>query len=103
MPHFTISDGGDMPGADVTEKVRGYIVDNFLYTRPDFALGEDDALLGNGIIDSMGVMEVIMFLEEVFGVTVNDADITEENLGTVRAIASYVLAHPGTARIRRTA
>ena len=92
-----------MPALEVTTKVRGYILDNFLYTRPDFALGEDDALLGSGIIDSMGVMEVIMFLEESFGVTVQDADITEENLGTVRAIAEYVLAHRGTTRGRRTA
>lgn len=91
-----------MPAVDVTAKVRGYIIDNFLYTRPDFALGEDDSLLGSGIVDSMGVMEVIMFLEESFGVTVNDADITEENLGTVRAITSYVLAHPGE-RMRRIA
>ena len=92
-----------MPALEVTTKVRGYILDNFLYTRPDFALGEDDALLGSGIIDSMGVMEVIMFLEESFGVTVDDADITEENLGTVRAISSYVLAHRGAGRNRRTA
>lgn len=88
---------------DVTRKVREYIVDNFLYTRPDFTLGADDPLLGSGIIDSMGVMEVIMFLEETYGVTVVDADITEEHLGTVRSIASYVIAHLGDARGRRTA
>jgi acyl carrier protein len=92
-----------MPAAAVSAKIRAYIVDNFLYTRPDFELGDDDALLGSGIIDSMGVMEVIMFLEEAFGVKVHDEDITEENLGTVRAIASYVVTHGGTANLRQTA
>lgn len=92
-----------MPAAAVSAKIRAYIVENFLYTRPDFELGDDDALLGSGIIDSMGVMEVIMFLEETFGVTVQDADITEENLGTVGALTSYVVAHAGAQRLRQPA
>jgi acyl carrier protein len=40
----------------------------------------------------MGVMEMIEFLQEQFAVVVEDADITEENLGTIDAIASYVTA-----------
>lgn len=92
-----------MPALVVARKVREYITDNFLYTRPDFELGDDDALLGTGIIDSMGVMEVIMFLEEAFGVTVEDADITEENLGSVRAIVSYAMAHGSESRLRQSA
>jgi acyl carrier protein len=74
----------------VVERLRQYIVENYLYMRQDVQLLDDDPLLARGIIDSMGVMELIVFLEEEFGVAVGDADITEENLGSLAAIARYV-------------
>ena len=81
-----------MTAADVIERTRAYITENFLYMRRDFRLDDNDSLLGSGIIDSMGVMEVILFLETEFGVEVGDEDVTEENLGTIRAISRYVVA-----------
>ena len=76
----------------IVSLTRTFIRENFLYTRPDFELGETLPLLGTGIIDSMGVMEVIMFLETTFGVSADDEDITEENLGSLDAIARWVIA-----------
>ena len=76
--------------AKVIDRIREYIVENYLYMRQDVHLSDDDPLLARGIIDSMGVMELIVFLEQEFGVTVGDADITEENLGSLAAIARYV-------------
>lgn len=81
-----------MTAAHVIERTRAYITENFLYMRRDFRLDDNDSLLGSGIIDSMGVMEVILFLETEFGVEVGDEDVTEENLGTIRAIGRYVVA-----------
>jgi acyl carrier protein len=80
-----------MNTGEVASRVRGYITENFLYTRPGFTVGDDDSLLGNGIIDSMGVIEVITFIQEEFSITIEDDDITEENLGTLSAIARYVV------------
>ena len=77
---------------DVIARVTGYIQDNFLYMRPDVILKSDDSLLENGIIDSMGVMELVSFLEEAFGVRVADDDITEDNFGSVSAITRYVMS-----------
>ena len=77
----------------IRARVRSFVDENFLYMRPDFELGDHDSLMGNGIVDSMGVMEMIEFLEEEFGVTVDDADITEANIGTIDAIAGYVETH----------
>lgn len=81
-----------MTAAEVTERTRAYITENFLYMRRDFRLSETDSLLGAGIIDSMGVMEVITFIESEFGVEIGDDDVTEENLGSIRAISRYVVA-----------
>jgi acyl carrier protein len=81
-----------MTAAHVIERTRAYITENFLYMRRDFRLDDNDSLLGSGIIDSMGVMEVIAFIETEFGVEVGDEDVTEENLGTIRAISKNVVA-----------
>ena len=83
---------------NVVDRIREYIVENYLYMRQDVQLLEDDPLLARGIIDSMGVMELIAFLEEEFGVTVADTDITEENLGSLGAIARYVTAKQSAGR-----
>jgi acyl carrier protein len=81
-----------MTAAHVIDRTRAYITENFLYMRRDFRLSDTDSLLGTGIIDSMGVMEVISFIESEFGVEVGDDDVTEENLGSIRAISAYVVA-----------
>ena len=83
---------------NVVDRIREYIVENYLYMRRDVQLHEDDALLARGIIDSMGVMEIVAFLEEEFGVTVADTDITEENLGSLGAMARYVTAKQSAGR-----
>ena len=75
---------------EIMSRVRQFIQDTFLYMRPDYELKDDSSLLGNGVIDSMGMMEMIQLLDDEFGITVDDADITEENLGTLNAIAAYV-------------
>jgi len=82
----------------VSDRVRRYIVDNFLYMHDAYELSDDDALLGKGIVDSLGVMELISFIEEEFGVVVADADVTERNFETVAAVARYVLARGAAAR-----
>jgi acyl carrier protein len=79
-----------MPVTDILERTRAYVRANFLYMRPDFVLGDDDALLARGVIDSMGVMELIGFLTNEFGIAVADEDVTEENLGSLQAIAGFV-------------
>jgi acyl carrier protein len=82
---------------DAMVRVRRFVEESFLYMRPDFVLGDDDRLLQKGVLDSMGVMELLGFLEEAFGVTVPDADLTEEHLGTLRGIAAYVVRAIGGA------
>jgi acyl carrier protein len=76
----------------IVTTTRAFIVENFLYTRPEFFIDEDLPLLGEGIVDSMGVMEVIAFLETDFGVVTEGKDIREENLGSLGGIARWVLS-----------
>jgi acyl carrier protein len=79
-----------MTEAEILAALRQFIQDNFLYMKPGFVLGDDDSLLKKGVVDSMGVMEVLGFLEERFSVTPDDTEITEANLGSLRSIATFV-------------
>ena len=79
----------------VLARTRAYVTETFLYMRPGFTLADQDRLLQRGVIDSMGVMELIAFLRSEFGVDVADDDITESNLGTLADIARYVAAKRG--------
>ena len=83
--------------AEVIDAVTGFIRENFLYMKPDFELNPEDKLLEQGIIDSMGVVELLTFVQDRFGIQPADDDITEENLGSLRAIARFVLSKNGNA------
>jgi acyl carrier protein len=74
----------------VRTAIAGYIRENFLYARPDYALREDARLLDEGIVDSMGAVELVAFLEDQFGVSIPDDEITEDNFGTIASIAQFV-------------
>ena len=92
-----------MTHTEMMEKTQEYLRANFLYMRPDFIVGEADSLLRLGIIDSLGVMELVQFLGDAFSVTVDDDEITEENLGSLGAIARFVARKRGAEQIRATA
>ena len=74
----------------VEERLRRYIMQNFLFTEDDAALKNTDSFLEKGIIDSTGILEVIQFLQEEFGVDVKDDEMTPENLDSVARIAAFV-------------
>lgn len=74
----------------VLEEVRAFVQDNFLYLHPDHELGDDDDLLGLGLVDSLGFVELVDEVQARYGIVVADIEITEENFGSVAAIAAFV-------------
>lgn len=76
----------------IRARVREYVTDNFLYMRQGYEFSDGDSLLGHGIVDSMGVIELITFVQDQFGVEVAEEEITEENFGTLHAIGCFVEA-----------
>ena len=90
---MTGSNGQD--ATPIVERARAYVLENFLYARTDVQLTDTDQLLERGIIDSMGVLELITFVQEEFSVQVSDSDVTEENFGTLNGIARYILSKRG--------
>ena len=79
--------------SELERDVRGFITDNFILDGDDLA--GDASLTQQGVLDSMGVLELIMFVEERFGVKIPDEDTLPENLDSVDRIVLYVAARSG--------
>lgn len=71
-------------------QIRDFLVSNFYINDVD-GLSEKTSLLDQGIVDSTGVLEVIGFIEESFGITVEDSELLPENLDSIQGIARYVM------------
>jgi len=74
----------------VKEEVRGYILKHCLFSTDPSALDDSVSLMETGVIDSTGVLELIFFLEERYGIAVEDEEMVPENLDSVRSIVSFV-------------
>lgn len=73
----------------VESKLREYITTNFLFA-DGAQLANEDSFLDRGIIDSTGILEIIMFLEEEFGIKVADNEMLPENLDSIANIVRFV-------------
>jgi acyl carrier protein len=61
-------------------------------------LADDTSLLESGILDSLSLLQLVVFLEGRFGITVGDADLLPENFSSVDAICDYLRARELTPR-----
>lgn len=75
---------------DRRERLREFLAGNFLLSDAPFPYPDNASLLGEGVVDSTGVLELIQFLEEAFGVRVADAEAVPRNLDSVQAILAFV-------------
>ena len=73
------------------EIVCRFIQDNFLFG-DDRLLAQETSFLEEGIIDSTGILELIMFLEETFEITIEDAELVPENLDSLMSIERFISA-----------
>jgi acyl carrier protein len=74
---------------NVSTEVRKFVTTNFYVAEPG-SLRDEDSLLDKGIIDSTGVIELIGFLEETFGIKVEDAEMIPENLDSIARMTAFV-------------
>lgn len=74
---------------DVAGQVRMFIRQNF-YLEEALDLGDDVSLVAGGLVDSTGMLEVIGFLEEKFGIKIKDDEIVPANLDSIGRIRTFV-------------
>ena len=75
---------------DESRLVRNFILKNFLFSEDEGTLTDDGSLIASGAIDSTGVLELIMFVEQTFGISVAEEEMVPQNLDSVEKIVAYV-------------
>lgn len=75
---------------DVKEQIRQYVAENFLFSDNGFELDNDESFLEAGVVDSLGVLELVTFVEENFDVQVPDEEIVPDNFDSVNQLADYI-------------
>jgi acyl carrier protein len=71
------------------------VIEKFMVTEVSVDLDKkslepDEDLLGSGIIDSLGIMKVVLFIEDTFGIKVNDEEIVPDNFQTLNNMVKFI-------------
>jgi acyl carrier protein len=72
------------------EQIRGFIIENFLFGDTEPLTDDAVSLLDNGIVDSVGVLEMVAWLEENHGLKVEDQELVPENFDSVERLTRFV-------------
>lgn len=75
---------------NLEDHIRKYLAQNVLYVDDGFDYGNDTSFLAEGIIDSMGVMEIVAYVQSAFHVTVEQKEVTPENFDSVAGLAAFI-------------
>jgi acyl carrier protein len=74
----------------IEAQIREYVSQNILFGDDTIEYGDDDSFLEEGIIDSVGIMELMLFVEQRFGITISDNEVTPENFDSVNKLSTYI-------------
>lgn len=86
---------------DTTEKVRKFIEENFLFGQQ--GIEDGDSFLESGILDSTGILQLIAFLGEEFGIAVGDEEVVPDNLDSIEKVARFISSKSRSAQEGRSA
>ncbi len=82
---------------ELRRSIQSFILENYLFTDDPAALGGDDSLIKQGIVDSTGIMQIIVFLEDKLGVPVEDREMIPENFDSLNRIVRFASSKLQTA------
>ena len=70
--------------------VRGFIAEELLHARSETSPEPNDSLISTGLLDSLALLKLLLFLEKRFGVKVHDGEVVPSNFETVNRIVKFV-------------
>ena len=74
----------------IEDKIRTYIAKNLLFSSNGFGYTDEASFLEEGIVDSQGIMELVLFVEDEFGIQIEDEEIIPDNFDSVSQLAEYI-------------
>lgn len=78
---------------EIKNTLKNYIVIELMHEKELSVLGDDTALIEDGIIDSMGLIELVLFIEKQFGVGVAEEEMDIDNFRTLNSLTEYIQSH----------
>jgi len=75
--------------SETRDSIREFVLEKFPLARQK-RISDDDSLLHDGLIDSMGTLDVVMYLEETFDILLEDDDLVMDNFATIATLAEFV-------------
>jgi len=75
---------------DTESQIRTFIVDSFLFGKGGDRLSARDSLIGQGVIDSTGVLELVSFVEQTYAIQVEDSELSPENFDTIESLVRFI-------------
>ncbi len=79
----------------VIADVKQFIIDNFMFGNESEKISTEESFMENGIIDSTGILELIDFTEETYGISIEDNELLPENLDSLDNISRFILLKKG--------
>ena len=79
-----------MTAPDIAREIREFVISNFLYGQQPSAIDDQQSFLESGIIDSTGVLELVGFIEQQYGIAIGDRELVPENLDSVANVSRFV-------------
>lgn len=75
---------------DRSALIRDYLAKNLLFSDSGFNYDDDASFLDEGIIDSLGIIELVTFVEKCFSISVADHELIPDNFDSVRKLGAYI-------------
>jgi acyl carrier protein len=74
----------------ISQNIRKFLFENYLFGYDENEFSNDSSFLKFGILDSTGILELILFIESQFAIEVKDEEILPENLDSINSVSSLV-------------
>jgi acyl carrier protein len=74
----------------IKEQVKQFIKENFLFSNNGFTLSDHASFVEEGVVDSTGVLELVAFVEDTYGLKVNDKEIVTENFDSLNSLVAFI-------------
>ena len=81
---------GNPEDAGIEDRIREFVARNLLFSEDGFPYQNSDSFLRHSVVDSLGVIELVSFVERQFQVPVKPAEVTPENFDSVNQLAAFV-------------
>ena len=74
----------------IEQSIRKFIAESLLFEEGELAIGDDESLTESGIVDSTGVLELLLFVEQTFEIKVDDSEVVPENFDSISRLSGLV-------------